>query len=210
MQMKIILIYILLVIIFIVNIPNYPLEAKSVIDESWKELIEQINTNLDNSSNLIEDRFKLAVAYANLGEIEKTMTELDKLKKLNGDKSVSQFIKKYEKFYLLEQENLMVLNYLAFAHYIAEQFDDSKMFFKEITEIDNKHIMGYNYLALVQSTLGDYDEALQTLSNARDIDENKFTHLVYGYIYYHKGQVLKAVWHLGKSGDLGLKILKQI
>lgn len=183
------------------------LKAVSIIEDEWIKVITANKEKLANSPDDIKARFRLAVAYANLGDLKSAMNELKNLQKLDGKKMTREIIREYELEYKKNTENLFTLNYLAFAYYANGQFNKSKIFFQKIIELDAENIWAYNYLALVQGILEDYDEAIKTLKKAIKIEKNNYTYLILGLIYYQKGQLFKAMWYMGKSGNIGLDFL---
>lgn len=184
-------------------------QADISIEAQWQQIIEECQEILLNQPADIETRFKLAVGYANLGNISHTMDELEALRKQNGEKKPLDFIAKYQDHYTKEPENVFILNYLAFAYYIADHYTDSKIFFKKIIEVNPEQTMAYNFLALVHGSLNEYDAALARVEQAQKIEENQFSHLVFGLIYYQQGNLFKAMWHLAKSGKLGIELINR-
>ncbi len=200
MKVKTIIIILAVVILMAGNV-------KSVAEDQWKKVIQESESVLAESSGDVETRFKLAVAYANLGNLEKTMDELEILQQQEGGQQTWEFINKYEHCYLVNQDDLMTLNYLAFAYYIGYQYSRSKVFFEKIIELNSEDIMAYNFLALVHGSLDEYDEAFKIIQQARNIKENQFSHLVLGMIYYKQGNMFKAMWHLGRAGKLAAGLM---
>ncbi len=195
----------LLVIFFSIT---YPIYAESIIEDQYKQIIEKdLDAYIDTESQ-IQARFEQAVAYANLGYIEETLKELDVLKEMDGGKFTKKIIKKYSSELEEDQENIFLINCLAFAYYTDMQYSLSRTFFEKIVELDVENIWPYHYLALVLSELKEYDLALDVMEQAMEIDENKYTHFILSVIYYKNGQVFKAMWHLGKTGNLAMKFLK--
>lgn len=177
------------------------------IETQWQEISAECQEFLKTQPENIEIRFKLAVAYANLGNIRKTMDELEVMRQQESAKKPLDFIKKYQNHYNAEPENTIFLNYLAFANYIAKQYKQSKIYFEKIIELNPNHTMAYNFLALVHGSLSEYEAALKRVEQARKIQENQFSQLVLGMIYYQQGNMLKAMWHLARSGKLGVDLI---
>lgn len=184
------------------------IQAASKIEAEWREIMTEMQADLEETPDDVVARFKLAVAYANLGYLEKTLEELDFLKTINGGQKADEMIEEYELLHQIDPDNLQVMNYLAFAYYANDQYEESEIMFKQIVDVDPKNVWAHNYYALVQGNKEDYDSALITLQNARKIKENKYTNFILSLVYYKKGNMFKSLYYLGKSGNVGVKLLK--
>lgn len=194
----------ILLIIFV----SLHIQAASKIEAEWIEVMAEKQAHLDEVPDDVIARFKLAVAYANLGYLEETMQEFELLKEKNSGSKADEMIRDYELLYQIDPDDLQVMNYLAFAYYVNDQYEESEIMFKQIVEADPENLWAHNYYALVQGNKGDYDSALLTLQNARKIEENKYTHFILSLVYYKKGNLFKSLYHLGKSGNVGVELLK--
>ena len=184
--------------------------ARSIIEDDWKKNIkieqEQLDTVVDDNEK-IERRFRLAVAYANLGQLESAMDEFRELTKLDGGRKTKDFVRKYEKIYIGDKNNLFTINYLAFAYYADEQLERSREFFYKIIELDPKNNWAYNYLGIVHHMLDDDEKALKVLKKSEKIEKNDYTNLLLSMAYYENGNKLKAVWYMSKAGGKALKLI---
>lgn len=101
----------------------------------------------------------------------------------------------------------MILNYAAFYGVVIKEYDISIRYFQRILELtpDNYNIR--NFLAASHFELGNYDKALKVAKRALKTKDNEFSHLLLGAIYYEKGNIVKALSELSKSGSLGREIL---
>lgn len=184
------------------------LQAASVIEQVWKEKVEGSKDLLKESPDDIRLRFTLAVAYANLGTLDAASREMDALLELDGGKMARQIVKETEAVRKENPEDLLNLNYLAFAYFAINQHTRSRLIFEEILTFDPESVWTLNYYAIVLGNLEEYDLALKVLNQANHIQENKYTHFIISLAYFKQGKTVKGMWHLSKSGDVGLKLLK--
>lgn len=195
--MRKILLFILVVIILL--IPNNA-SAKSKFNREWKEIaIEKEGYLAKNSDDLII-KYELAVAYANLGQIEES-TEM--FKSINSKKNRNKLKEKlviYEELVKKDSDDIINNNYLAFAYYIVHKYNQAEIIYKKISELDSNNIWAYNYMAVVQHKLKEYDRAEKSLKKSLELDDNQYTHFLLGANYYKKGKFFKAMYHIGKGG----------
>ncbi|MCK4258329.1 MAG: hypothetical protein KAX49_05090 [Halanaerobiales bacterium] len=195
----------LLIIFFSINSSLY---AKSLIEDQWQQFIYAESLETIELDDQIKIRFEQTVGYANLGNIEEAMNELEVLKELEGGKFTHKLIKDYIAIVNEDSENLFLLNFLAFAYYANSQYLSSVSYFDKIIKLDSENFWAYLYLAIVKGELKEYDSSLELLLRAKEIEENEYLHLLLSLAYYKKGKYLQAMWHLGKSGNIAVKFLR--
>ena len=191
---------ILLISIFIIFIMS---ETAYMID--WQKYKEDNLNNLNNDISVKKEiiyNYNLAIAYANLGEITNSQNTLDKIESKYGKSKFKKIMYPYIKNINANSDNLLDLNYAAFYYLINENHIESSKYFKEIINIKPKNIWAINYLAGNYIILEKYNIAEKLLKKADKIKSNEFTNLLYGYIYYEKGNYLKAFSKFSKTGNL--------
>jgi len=192
---------ILMISIFMIFIMT---ESAYMVD--WQDYKEQNINNLKNDISLKKEviyNYNLAISYANLGEITNSQNTLDKIERKFGKNKFNKIIYPYIKeIDYNNTENLLDLNYAAFYYLINENYTESSKYFNQIITIEPKNVWAINYLAGNYIILEKYKIAENLLIKADNIKSNEFTNLLYGYIYYEKGNYLKAFSKFSKTGNL--------
>ena len=192
---------ILMISIFMIFIMT---ESAYMVD--WQDYKEQNINNLKNDISLKKEviyNYNLAISYANLGEITNSQNTLDKIERKFGKNKFNKIIYPYIKeIDYNNTENLLDLNYAAFYYLINENYTESSKYFNQIITIEPKNVWAINYLAGNYIILEKYNIAENLLIKADNIKSNEFTNLLYGYIYYEKGNYLKAFSKFSKTGNL--------
>ena len=192
---------ILMISIFIIFIMT---ESAYMVD--WQDYKEQNINNLKNDISLKKEviyNYNLAISYANLGEITNSQNTLDKIERKFGKNKFNKIVYPYIKeIDYNNTENLLDLNYAAFYYLINENYTESSKYFNQIITIEPKNVWAINYLAGNYIILEKYKIAENLLIKADNIKSNEFTNLLYGYIYYEKGNYLKAFSKFSKTGNL--------
>jgi len=192
---------ILMISIFMIFIMT---ESAYMVD--WQDYKEQNINNLKNDISLKKEviyNYNLAISYANLGEITNSQNTLDKIERKFGKNKFNKIVYPYIKeIDYNNTENLLDLNYAAFYYLINENYTESSKYFNQIITIEPKNVWAINYLAGNYIILEKYKIAENLLIKADNIKSNEFTNLLYGYIYYEKGNYLKAFSKFSKTGNL--------
>lgn len=178
-------------------------ETAYMID--WQDFKRENINNLKNKHSLEEYviyNYNLAISYANLGEISNSQKTLDKIEEKVGKNGFNKFILPYIKNINNDSNNLLDLNQVAFYYLIDENYSKSSSYFKKITNIEPENIWALNYLAGNYIVLGKFNQAEKILKKVENIKSNEFTNLLYGYIYYEKGNYIKAFSKFSDTGDL--------
>ncbi|KXS41775.1 MAG: hypothetical protein AWU54_1533 [Candidatus Frackibacter sp. T328-2] len=200
----------------IISLFNSPIVAESKYKAEWQELIknnQKIIKKNDEKEDKKEDKnikahFRLGVAYANLGKIDRAKKEFDLLSDLNDGQTAKSIIKYYEARLEKNPDNAMFLNYLGFANYASHNYKVSLKLFKKIIKNDPKNIWSYNYLGTIYGKLEKYDQAEKVLQKSLELEENRYTHFLLGAVYYKQGRIFKALYHIGQSGKVATKLLE--
>ena len=208
--------------IFLFGEKSYAIDWQNFKAQNLKEVQNDISLNKE-----IRYKYNLAIAYANLGEINNSQKTLDEIEDKFGKKEFKKVIYPYIKQInykfadsinknsdrIIENNSdriiinnnsseLLELNYAAFYYLIFENYSRSSSYFKEIVKRDLENIWALNYLAGNYIMLEEFDKAENYLIKADNIKNNKFTNLLYGYIYYEKGNYIRAFAKLSQTGDL--------
>jgi len=189
----------LFVLLVIGQMESQPVVAKTKFAAEWEAVVSSRQKAIDQSDSVAKEKYELAVAYANLGAIKKANDLFDQLEELDWKEKVKQLIAEYSATLAKEDKDIKVINYLAFAYYLDDQYKKAENLFNRIIRLDPKNIWSYNYLAVVQHERGNYEQAETTLEESLLIMENQYTHFLLGFNYYKKSNLFKAAYHFGKG-----------
>ena len=193
---KIIILFILVLLLFNAQM----ILGASKYQAEWEEVAQERKENLQENPQDYLSKYELAVAYANLGKIEKATNLFKSLKKVkNEEKKLKKVIKDYEKELAPNKPDIRLINFLAFAYYTIDDYEESNKLFKDIVSLDAKNIWSYNYLAVTQHELKKYDKAKKTLRKSLEISDNEYTHFLLGANYYKQGNLFQAFYHVRKG-----------
>lgn len=193
-------IYIIILSIVLILIFN-----ESAYMVNWENFIIENKNNLKGNIPVKKEviyNYNIAIAYANLGEITKSQNTLDDIENKYGKTKFKNIIYPYMKNINYNTKNILDLNYAAFYYIIVEDYSESSKYFRNILNIEPKNVWALNYLAGNQIMLEKFEEAEKLLIKADKIKNNEFTNLLYGYIYYEKGNYIKAFSKFSKTGNL--------
>lgn len=157
---------------------------------------------INNEKDKILTKYNIAISLANLGKVIKSQNTLDEISK---DIEINEFTKLINPYLnIVEQgrDDLLYLNYAAFYYLILEEYQKSSEYFIRILDISPQNIWAMNYLSADYIMLNQSNKAKEWLEKAEKINKNNFTNLLFGYIYYQKGDYLKAFSRLSHSGNL--------
>ncbi|MFO7820421.1 MAG: hypothetical protein R6V17_09330 [Halanaerobacter sp.] len=192
-----------IVVLFILGLLLF--NAQVILGESkykseWQQVAQKREKDLQKNPQDYITKYELAVAYSNLGEIEKAAQLFKELKKVdNREQRLEELIKNYQADCEDSNPDIKRINYLAFAHYTADDYKKSKQLFEEIVSLDSENIWSYNYLAVTQHELKKYNKAKQTLENSLEIKDDEYTQFLLGANYYKQGNLFKAFYHVRKG-----------
>lgn len=177
---------------------------KAESNYNWQQLIKTTNEQLENDSGDIILNYTLAVAYANTGEIKKAYDIIDvfgsSVSREEFNTAVSLYLDDWNRY--IDKNNLLLLNYAAFADVINKDYDHAVDLFKYITEIDPDNLWAYNHAAAAMMELERYDEALDYANKALRMKDNEYSHLIKGVVYYENGNYFRALIEAASSRSL--------
>ena len=172
---------------------------------NWNEIKKETEKKLKKEPENTIENFKLAISLANLGQIKESYKIINNLEK---NVSVQEFnekidlhIKKIEQKKNNKNE-ILILNYNAFRAIILKNYKPAIQKLNKLCKLEPQNIWLKNYIAASHIELGQLTKAEKLLKNILEIKENNFSHLLYGVIYYKRGQYINAIKHLHESGDL--------
>jgi len=190
--------------LLVVLILNFSLNIRAESNYNWQQLIKTTNEQLENDSRDIILNYTLAVAYANTGEIKKAYDIIDvfgsSVSRKDFNTAVSLYLENWNSY--IDRDNLLLLNYAAFADIINKNYRDAVDLFKYITKIDPNNLWAYNHAAAAMIELKRYDEALEYANKALKMDENEYSHLIKGVVYYENGNYFRALIEAANSRSL--------
>jgi tetratricopeptide (TPR) repeat protein len=194
----------LIFLLLIVLLLNFNLNIKAESNYNWQQLIKTTNEQLKFDSSDIMLNYTLAVAYANTGEIKKAYDIIDvfgsSVSREDFNAAVSLYLDDWNSY--IEKDNLLLLNYAAFADVINKEYSDAVDLFKYIIEIDPDNLWAYNHAAAAMIELERYDEALDYANMALKMEENEYSHLIKGVVYYENGNYFRALIEAASSRSL--------
>lgn len=193
---------IFILIIFIVISFSSNLSAES--NYNWDELIKTTNAQLENNKSDIVLNYTLAVAYANIGEIKKAYDIIDvfgsSVSREEFNTAVSPYLAGWENYQ--DRENLLLLNYAAFQRVINKKYQEAVNLFEYIFELDSNNFWTINHAAAALIEIKKYDQALKYADQALNMQENEYSHLIKGVVYYEKGNYFKALVEAASARNL--------
>lgn len=171
---------------------------------NWQELIKNSREQIGENNSDIMLNYTLAVAYANTGEIVKAYDIIDvfgsSVSREEFNTAVSPYLNDWEDY--KNQDNLLLLNYAAFRDVINKNYRDAVAIFEYIFEIDPDNLWALNHAAAALMEIEEYDKSLEYANQALSMQENEYSHLIKGVVYYEKGNYVKALLEAASSRRL--------
>ncbi len=174
---------------------------------NWNKLKENSQQILNIDKDDVLANFQYTISLANLGMIEEAFDYIEMIK---DNISINKFNRKISPHISRLENNpndILLLNYAAFSASINSKNENSIPYFKRILDLEPKNIWIRNFLAAAYIDIEEYDNAKKEVKKALEIQDNQYSHLILGYIYYESGNFIRALIELGRSGDLGNRIL---
>jgi len=194
----------LLVILITIIIVLFSLNTAAESNYNWEELIKTTQAQLENNSKDIILNYTLAVAYANTGEIKKSYDIIDvfgsSVSREDFNTAVSPYLADWENY--KDYNNLLLLNYAAFKEVINKNYKNAVSLFEYIFEIDPNNLWALNHAAAALIEVPEDDKALEYANQALSIQQNEYSHLIKGYVYYERGNYIKAVMEAASAQNL--------
>ncbi len=193
-------IYLLLIVLIL----TFSFNIKAESNYNWQQLIKTTNEQLEIDSSDIILNYTLAVAYANTGEIKKAYDIIDvfgsSVSRKDFNTAVSLYLDDWNNY--INRDNLLLLNYAAFTDIINKNYADAVDLFKYIIKNDPDNLWAYNNAAAAMIELERYDEALEYANKALKMEENEYSHLIKGVVYYENGNYFRALIEAASSRSL--------
>jgi len=171
---------------------------------NWEQLINTTQKQLKvNESNIVLN-YTLAVAYANTGEIKNAYDIIDvfgsSVSREDFNTAVSPYLADWENYQ--DSDNLLLLNYAAFREVINKDYLEAVSLFEYIFKIDPENLWALNHAAAALIEIKKYDQALNYADQALSMQENEYSHLIKGYVYYENGNYFRAVMEAASARNL--------
>jgi len=204
-SMKAIIIFLLILTLsYNISASQIHYDIKTV---DWNKINENSQRILKFNKDNVLANFQYSISLANLGMIEEAYDHIELIKdniSINKfNRSISPHISRLES----NPNDILLLNYAAFSSSINSKNENSIPYFKRILDLEPKNIWIMNFLAAAYIELEEFDNAKKEVKKALEIEDNQYSHLILGFIHYESGNYIKALIELGRSGDLGNRIL---
>ena len=126
----------------------------------WKALIQLY----EGRGNLTtRERFELAMAYANTGDVWGARREFETLERLGWREDAATMIAEAEEKLLVQPDSLMDLNIVAFASFALGDYEKSCATFERILQVDPSNDWPRVFWACTLGRLGRIDEGIEQL-----------------------------------------------
>lgn len=146
-----------------------------------------------------ETRFELAMCYGYTGQIIKGW---DMLKTVSPNYA-PVVVEKYEALATQNPKEWKYRFKLAFGYYFLDRKDDAIAEFKQVLQIDPKHIWAMGFIALLEGEQNHVNETIYWCDKALKIEPNATAvHFLLAEAYRRKGDFFKALNHAMISGRL--------
>lgn len=152
-------VYVGLCIAVIASLVQAKVQADSAAID-WPSVIKQHSAKNDLS---IRERFELAIAYANTGDIWGTQREFEALDRAGWTREAQAMLSESRARLEEDPDSLMDLNVMAFAAYVMQDYELSSSTFQRILEVDEGNDWPRLYLAWTYGSLGKIDEGIAEL-----------------------------------------------
>lgn len=195
----------MITLLFILLINPQLLQAVEYVD--WKELLQKSSQILENYPEDIIANFNYSISLANLGKIEEAYDYFNKMNNVIPLKDFNKALNPYIQQLDEKEDDILLLNYAAFSASFNSKYKESIKYFERILELEPDNVWIKNYLAAAYIEIKEYAKAEEILLNTLKIKENQYSHLLLGVIYYNRGETIKALIELSRSGSLATRIL---
>ncbi|MFW6281415.1 MAG: tetratricopeptide repeat protein [bacterium] len=189
-----------LIFIIIFSLKTEPILSDEIDWEIIEEESQKKIENEDKSKTIIISRFELAIAQANLGKVEESYEQIQILGEKDEEKTRNIIENRLSS--IPEEQEIMRLNYLGFLALIDKKYEDSIKHYNALIELEPENANIYNYLAASHIELEELDKASSILDQALEIEDNSYSHVLYSIVHKERGNYIKALNSLNKSGKL--------
>ena len=194
----------MILIIFIVLITTFSLNTAAESKYNWDQLIKTTSDQLQQNKSDIILNYTLAVAYANIGDIKNAYNIIDvfgsSVSRKDFNAAVSPYLSDWQNY--RDHDNLLLLNYAAFKEVINKNYQEAVSLFEYIFEIDPNNLWALNHAAASLIEINGYDQALKYANQALEMQENEYSHLIKGVVYYENGNYFKALLEAANARNL--------
>ena len=194
----------LIIILIIITTAVFSQNIYAESRYNWQELIKNSREQISENKSDVILNYTLAVAYANTGEIVKAYDIIDvfgsSVSREEFNTAVSPYLDDWEDY--KNQDDLLLLNYAAFRDVINKNYRDAVAIFEYIFEIDPNNLWAINHAAAALMEIEEYDKALEYANQALSMQENEYSHLIKGVVYYERGNYVKALLEAASSRRL--------
>lgn len=195
---------IIILFTIILIIVGFSLTTAAESKYNWEQLIETTKAQLVTNKNDIVLNYTLAVAYANTGEIKKCYNIIDvfgsSVSRKDFNTAVSPYLEAWENY--RDKNNLLLLNYAAFSEIINKNYKNAIELFEYIFKIDPNNIWALNHAAAALVEVEAYKKAINYANQALAMQENEYSHLIKGYVYYEQKNYIKAIFEATSARKL--------
>lgn len=198
----------LFLIVIVLAIFAITAETYSVFKDEWKAIIELNEELINNDNEDIAAHFRLAIAFANIGNVEEAMDKLNYVSQFHERSKAVEFLNELTMQLLFEPENHIANTEKAFVLFTLQCYTESIRFFDKCLVQDPENIWLHNYKALCYFAMVENERAKEILRQSLDIKNNKYTHGLMGYIYWTEGSYVQATFHFARTGSLFFTIKK--
>lgn len=193
-----------ILVLIILLVISFTIDLKAESKYNWQELIKTTKLQLTENQDDILLNYTLAVAYANTGEIKKAYDIIDiygsSVSREDFNTAVSPYLDGWELYN--DKNNLLLLNYAAFKEVINKNYQEAVSLFEYIFEIDPNNLWALNHAAASLIEINGYDQALKYANQALEMQENEYSHLIKGVVYYENGNYFKALLEAANARNL--------
>lgn len=194
----------ILILLLLIFLSIFTVDIYAESNYNWQELIDTTQSQLESNRSDIVLNYTLAVAYANTGEVVKAYEIIDVFGNNVSREEFNQALDPYLKNLATYQnrDNLLLLNYAAFAEVINRNYDDAVDLFEYIIELDPDNLWAYNNAAAALVEIEEFDKAMNYADKALRMQNNEYSHLIKGLVYYKRGNYVRALFQATRSRSL--------
>jgi tetratricopeptide (TPR) repeat protein len=194
----------LIILVIIVIITTFSLNTAAESKYNWEELIQTTQVQLKQNKSDILLNYTLAVAYANIGDIENAYNIIDvfgsSVSREEFNAAVSPYLVEWQNY--KNHDNLLLLNYAAFKEIINKNYQEAVSIFEYIFKLDSNNLWALNHAAAALLEVKKFDKSLNYANQALSMQENEYSHLIKGYAYYENGNYVRAIFEAASARKL--------
>lgn len=176
-------------------------------DDQWMALAEESHEKLAQDEEDLRAMFSLAVAYANLGQIQMAQKWFETVSQKPGRREETQFILEEIQEALEDTpQDVLLTGKYAFILFSQREYGEALPYMERLKELGPSSIWPRNYLALTLIYLNRHEEAHEVLDSSLEMEENRYTRAIKGYAYWEEGYSFKATRQFLRTGTLLFEI----